>query len=402
MAPSRTWSKLLLLIGVAVLADQAVHWTVLRDGWFLGAPVAPFDPPLFGAEQRDSLERLRAAAAGGDRALIGAIDFDAELGWVPRPSSGSGELRYDAAGARIGCGGAEDDGASEVVRLAVFGCSFAHGDEVAAREAWTAVLDARLPGARVANFGVGGYGIDQALLRYRRLGKAAAAAEVWLAVMPEALLRLLSVYRPALRHRERSVSFKPRFRLDAGGALELLPNPARALGDYPRLLGDTAAFAAAVGATDAFVARALPAYLPFGSHWSHRSAVARLALTRTEAGWRELADWLADPSGELPRLAEAVVAEFARAAAAAGARFRVIVLPDQKSLAARARAGDRGCWQGLLDRLELRGIAVTDLSPALVAAGACADGALWAPGGHYSARGNARVAELLLPLLESE
>lgn len=45
------------------------------------------------------------------------------------------------------------------------GDSFTHGDAVLAEEAWPARLAARMD-ASVANLGVGGYGIDQAVMRY--------------------------------------------------------------------------------------------------------------------------------------------------------------------------------------------------------------------------------------------
>ena len=46
-----------------------------------------------------------------------------------------------------------------------FGDSMTHGDEVTDDEAWLHRLSERL-GCNVQNFGVGGYGLDQAALRY--------------------------------------------------------------------------------------------------------------------------------------------------------------------------------------------------------------------------------------------
>ena len=50
----------------------------------------------------------------------------------------------------------------------VFGDSFAHGDEVADDQAWSALLSASLE-CQVLNYGVGGYGGDQAFLLMKRV-----------------------------------------------------------------------------------------------------------------------------------------------------------------------------------------------------------------------------------------
>lgn len=80
------------------------------------------------------------------------------LGWVekygaenPRPSATTGDRR-----------------ASEDYCIYIFGDSFAHADEVSHEAAWSNVLEQKL-GCSVANFGVGGYGSDQAYLRLSEL-----------------------------------------------------------------------------------------------------------------------------------------------------------------------------------------------------------------------------------------
>ena len=80
------------------------------------------------------------------------------LGWVekygaenPRPSAITIERRAD----KDYC-------------VYIFGDSFAHADEVSHEAAWSNVLEKKL-GCNVANFGVGGYGSDQAYLRLSEL-----------------------------------------------------------------------------------------------------------------------------------------------------------------------------------------------------------------------------------------
>lgn len=388
------WILLLIPIGVFLLADQAVQWTVLRDGYLRGRRIAPFDPPLFNATQEAVLERLRSQDPA--EPLTGNVRFDPDLGWCVAPESGSGDYVYDRFGARVGHAPLAIDKAPGVRRLCVIGGSFTHGDEVTGVDAWPAILDRLRADWEVANLGVGGFGIDQAWMRFLRDGPALAADEVWLCVMPMALPRCLSVYRPALRHRELSIGFKPRYRL-VEGALEAVPCPVRSIAELVRLTSDSSAFYAAVGETDAYVARWKSAYQPMGTRWTHWFATTRLILTRAEDNGRDPASPLADPSSELFRLTSAIVDAALTYCDARGIVFRVVLLPDGKALARRQEAGGIGFWERWL--AELAGPTL-DLSGPMVDAGVLSAGSEhWAPNGHYSPATNAWVAALLAEAL---
>jgi hypothetical protein len=393
----RPWRRRLLLAALALLlADQVVQWTVLRDGWLRGRRIAPFDPPLFNAAQREAHERLAELAAGAARA--GAprnVRLDPELGWAPEPGFAAGAYRYDAAGARVGAGGPLPSARTPGVRRVVaVGCSFTHGDEVAGDQTWCSRLDAARADLELANLGVGGYGADQALLRLRRDGLPLQPDEAWFGLLPAAAPRVTTLYRPAERHQDPSVGFKPRFVLD-GGALRLVPCPAPSAEAALRLLTDQRAFAQACR-EDAWVARWPAAYAPQGSHPAHWFAASRLALTRLESGGRDGAEALRDPHGETRRLLAALVLELRDCARAAGAGFRLLLLPDREAL--RAAAAGAPPWAGLLEELAAAGVAVTDLAPALAAAGALQDDALWQPGGHWGPALHAAAARALATL----
>ncbi len=395
-------SRLLLLLAplvLALLADQAVLYTAFSDGEFLGRRLAPFDPPLFNAAQRQSLERVRARLAGGAIETPGKMRFDALLGWSPRPLEDAGDFRYDQFGTRVGVAPIAALPPAGVRRLVVAGESFTHGDEVGALETWPAQLDLALPGWEVANLGVGAYGMDQALLRFRRDGQPLAPHAVWLGFMLSAAPRLASVYRPALRHAELSISFKPRFELEGNGGLRFVASPAGSEGEMVRLLENQRLFLARVAGHDLWVDRWPAAYGPAGSYWSHHLAATRLALTRLEGRREHPAACLADPASELFRLASAIAVEFARECRALGAEFRVVLLPDGKSLELWEERGALP-WRPFVDELLRRGVPVTDLSEALAAAGARTDPGFWRPGGHYSPRANAAVAQELCGLLD--
>ena len=385
-----------LLIGL--LVDQVLQFSVLADGCFLGRRVAPFDPPLFNDAQRASLERLRRQARGEPPDGSSNAVFDATLGWAPEPGSRRGAYGYDRFGARLGFEPLALRPPEGTRRLMVLGGSFTHGDEVEDHEAWPALLDRSLEQVQVVNLGFGAYGIDQAVLRYRRDGAALEPDEVWLGLMPQALPRLLTVYRPALRHHELSVAFKPRFRLDREGRLDLVPSPVASIDACVRLLEDQDAFFRTLEQTDHWVGNSPASYRPRGTHWTHYLAGARLLMTRIEGQGRDPGPWLADREGELFRLARAVVRALADECSQNGARFRAVLLPDGKSLAA-CRSSGQAFWQDLLDQLVRDGIEIVDLTGMFLERGIDRDASGWQPGGHYSGRTNQQVAAELQKLL---
>ncbi len=370
---------------------------MLRDGWLLGRRVAPFDPPLFTSAQVAARERL-AAVVRGESVPPRSVVLDPELGWAPRPDSAVGADRYDGCGARVGATGPLlRERRPGVRRIVAVGCSFTHGDELPGEATWCSRLDAARADVELANLGVGGYGADQSLLRLRRDGLPLRPDEVWFGWLPAAALRVTELYRPALRHQDTAVGFKPRFVLE-DGALRLLPCPARDAAQALALLTDQRAFLAAVGQGDSWVRRCPAAYSPFLGHPAHFSALARLLLTRLEAGGRNAADWLARADGEPRRLLLALVAAMRDEARAAGAGFRLLVLPDRDGLAEAARPQGPP-WAAFVRELRGHGVEVVELAPALLAAGA-SDPSLWQPGGHYGPELHAAVAEALAGLLD--
>ncbi len=395
-------ARLALRAGVSALAllliDQACDRFLLADRFFLGRPVAPFDPPLFSPAQRAALERIETQLAAGES--VEHLRFDPELGWCNKPGSGSGDFRYDWAGARIGLEPLAREKRSGVRRIVAIGCSMTHGDEVGPRGSWCARVDEALPEVELANLGVAAYGIDQALLRLRRDGPALDADEVWLGLLPAAALRVTTLYRPLLDHWSLDVAFKPRFALGPQGGLERIPCPAPRFDDIPRLLGDQRAFIQALAGHDPWVERAPLAYAPRGSHWTHRLFTTRLVLTLLEGGGRAPEPCFGDPPGEFGRLFTAIVRATAEEARSQGTSFRLLVLPGREELLDRLRHG-RGYWEDWAGRLESGGISVLDASGFLLREDALRE-ELFEPHGHYSREGNRLVAEFLLERLRRE
>ena len=207
--------------------------------WLLGGLAAVAIVGLLGAElwARRLVRRLRA----GFQWLITERDeapplsehglqkfiregYDPELGWVRKPNtSGVEQGRQGAIVWRIDAFGARHDPYLEgtPARIVAVGDSFTFARQVPDAAAWPAVLSRRL-GVRVANFGVGNYGVDQAILRYEREGRVPGARVALLGVVPETIVRIHSAWKHYSEYGN-TFAFKPRFRL-VEGQLELCPN----------------------------------------------------------------------------------------------------------------------------------------------------------------------------------
>jgi hypothetical protein len=213
----------LVVLSVAVLAELVARFVLLPNDSLVWRPLPPFDG-LWTREQQVWLETQRA---GGD--LAGSTGmFDPELGWTVRPnvSSRDGSVHTDALGRRT-LRRYPEERAPGTRRIVASGDSFTWADEVADGEGWCARLEEAHEDWEVWNWGVGGYGTDQALLRLRRemvrAGRGPVDAVV-VGLMIENIGRNVNRYRPRW-HSSSLPSAKPRFLVLVGGGLELLPQP---------------------------------------------------------------------------------------------------------------------------------------------------------------------------------
>ena len=151
--------------------------------------------------------------------------FDAELGWVFKPETTAiayttfapdGSRRDPLAGSAL-----------RSPRIVAYGDSFTFGEDVGDGETWPHLLAARL-GEPVANFGVAGYGPDQAVLRLRRYLEQGNHPEVViLGVLSENIARVVNRWRYLYTGGE-ILNFKPRLAVDADG-VRWIPNPLASL-----------------------------------------------------------------------------------------------------------------------------------------------------------------------------
>ena len=162
-----------------------------------------------------------------------AKSHDPVLGWTRRPNTEgvekgeSGEVRYhiDELGSRLNqnCG-------THPPTIACFGDSYVFCRQVEDTETWEYHLSELLETCTL-NFGVGNYGLDQALLRYEQTKLPESIETVIMAFVPETICRIQSTWKHYLEFGN-TFAFKPRYVLSKDGELELIANPMQDREDF--------------------------------------------------------------------------------------------------------------------------------------------------------------------------
>ena len=147
---------------------------------------------------------------------------DIMLGWPPPDQFGkTDEFPYEEDGSRLSPAFPLRKSKSSCISL--YGNSFTFGS-LNPEIAWSNILSLRL-NCRVANYGVGGYGTDQAYLRFRGNINDNSPIVI-LGFSTENILRNVNQYKFLLyRSAGQKFSLKPRFIINPDGELELIPLP---------------------------------------------------------------------------------------------------------------------------------------------------------------------------------
>lgn len=283
--------------------------------------------------------------------------FDPELGWCRQPDeegvestdTGTVSYRVDERGARY------DPSSASPARpqVACFGDSFTFCRLVNDDETWPHHLSEILR-RPVVNYGVGNYGLDQALLRLWRELPGLDADVVIMGVVPETIARVHSYWKHYFEYGN-VLAFKPRFTLEHGKLVHH-PPAVRTPEDY---LSYTERLPA-IQALDPFfdakfrrdqihgfhlarILRRARRHLPvlgrllYGLARGDREQAIRSAfraVLRDNARWT--ARLYADPSaGELLRR---LVMEFAETCRRAGKQPILLIMPQPVDLASRRSA----------------------------------------------------------------
>ena len=175
--------------------------------------------------------------------ITSRLQFDSDLGWAPRPNSKSdnGYYVYNSVGIRSEPIEYSKTPHKSTLRIAIFGDSVTHGDEVPFEETWGYYLENNLRergiDAEVLNFGVSGYGMDQAFLRWEKMGYEFSPHVVIFGFQPGNVKRNVNLIRPLI-HPKTAIPFsKPRF-VEEEDKLRLINVPAVNPEKIPGLLMD--------------------------------------------------------------------------------------------------------------------------------------------------------------------
>ena len=345
-------ARWLALLASVVVVVEASSWVALRVlGERRGLRYRTYDGLI--EPWRPQMEEIVAADGTWYQRI------DPELGWITIPGATTDDAAITASGIRA----ARDYAATPppgVVRIAAFGDSFVHGDEVATGETWTAALERALPRVEVLNYGVGGYGLDQALLRYEREGARMAPHVVLVGVITDDVLRGVNVFRPFFAPTTGHVLTKPRFLLDDAGRLELLRNPLPGVDAYRAFLADPVPKLREIVRHDDYAPPVSDAG-PLDALASVRLVKLLTAtLRRSGDGERQIRRGELNLDAEPSRLALAVLHRFVERVRANGAEPLIVIFPDRTELDAR-RDGRAISYRPLRDRLRDEGIPVVDV-----------------------------------------
>jgi len=176
--------------------------------------LVPYDWSIFAATNLEYLKRSHYYIE------------DSLLGYTIAPDSEGHDGTYKSSieGLRSEYRGESLASRSATQLVALFGDSFTFGEDVPFQETWANYLQQRVSsGVQIINFGVPGYGVDQAYLRYKRDGAKWPVSVAVLAFIQADLYRNVSAYM--FLHFDWQMPFsKPIFSID-GSDLRLATKP---------------------------------------------------------------------------------------------------------------------------------------------------------------------------------
>jgi len=394
----RSW---LALIAIVYLAFELIAFTGLvilekRSG-------IAYEPALFELTKTHRWH-IRQLINGGtaDRILCPT------LGWTNKPDSSltpAGRTVTEGITIRIngqGLRGSREyalTSAPRTTRILAFGDSFTFGVGVDNRDCWTEKLSAADPDLDVLNFGVAGFALDQALLRYEAEGRRFHPDIVLMGFMTENIMRHVNVFRPFL-YRVGFPVAKPRF-LRERGSLKLCPNPLPTPAHYRRLLADEREVIPRLGAQDFFYRR------KYHAGRFDRLPSVRLCkvlthnLLETRGAQAIICDDQYNTGSEAFQVTVEIFNTFAATVTRDGAQPVAVIFPHLDDLK-RFRGERTKAYAPLLDALQLQGIEHVDLMDAFDSPeGQAAAEHYFSKDSHYSPLGNEVVARHLREWLEN-
>ena len=239
---SRRIAMILVILLLLYVISEVTAYLGLR---FLESQGKQAYQPTLTSEVSDAHRDILGRVIAGEAKYV---QFSRELGWTTVPDGENDLYQANSQGVR----GTREYAAAppkDRLRIAAFGDSYVHGDDVPNSAAWSILLEQKDAGVEVMNFGVGGHGPDQGYLRYLKDGRMYSPHIVFIGFQTENINRVVNVFRPFYSPNTGNPLAKPYFRL-VDGRLVLRENPMASLSDYRRLLDDPARLLGPMGEND--------------------------------------------------------------------------------------------------------------------------------------------------------
>ena len=280
-----------------------------------------------------------------------------------------------------------------VLRIALFGDSFTHGDEVIFEHTWGKFLEDNLNAngvkTEVLNFGVPGYDIGQAYLRWKYQGKDYSPHVAVFGFQAENIKRTVNIFRQLYSRDTWLVFSKPRFILDSAGDLDLINSPVIPPLEVPNSLKNL---------PNSTLAAHEFWYNPdnYSYAWWTNSRFLRLLYTALAdrqgrpGGRRDhrpgINVW--DLDGEAVQVSLAILRRFVDEVRSQGAIPVILHIPKKKVVELTEQGEEAGHYY-IFEQLERNGAEIADPVPAM------AGGSRLYQHSHFSRRGSLIVARVL-------
>ena len=323
--------------------------------------------------------------------------YDPDLGWAVRPNSQSANGLYYSNSAGVRTSSTRQETPLKplpgTLRIAIFGDSFTHGDDVPYKESWGAVLEKimNVKGHRVEviNLGGQGYAIDQAFLRWRKHGKPLHPHLVIFGFQNSNIKRSMNLIRLLYSPDTGVIFSKPRFIL-RNDKLQLINVPTASPEDLLSIFKNFQNWE--FKDHEFFFQKANYEDSPL--YWSRLASFIITGVSVKFSPRRKGYDFFARDSMSR-KVVWRIIQEFKREVEENGGRFMIVHLPTKKPIK-RLRNGRELKYQDLLEELQTT-YELIDPSPEFIrqADVSSPDDLFSDRSSHYSKVGNQIVAEAI-------
>ena len=280
------------------------------------------------------------------------ISFHPVLGWSTQKNGTSELYQTNSSGIRSDREYSPAQ-APGVLRLSSFGDSYTHSDEVKNKETWQAVMESLTANIEVLNFGVCGYGLDQAYLRYQLDGRQFQSDIVLIGYMTENIKRNVNRYRPFYAPVTSLPLTKPRFLVQEGN-LTLVPNAMSRLHDYTTLLSDPEKTLPLIGHNDHFYKKRYTAH-PLDWSPTVRLSIVLYHYYHTKQPVDDIiVNGKYDTNTEAFQVTKKIFETFYRETISNGSRALIVVFPTKQDMI-RFRKGKKKRYSPLLNYFDTAG-----------------------------------------------